>query len=156
MSSADDTFREETIVALQKAYTMELESVVNYLAASTNLDGILAQQVRDALDEDVTEELGHAKRLAERIKQLGGQVPIISELDLNHSKFESTQMTIDLEAVVRSVLDDEYAAIDHYREIIQHTEGRDYVTQDLCIALMADEEEHRRLFEGFLKEFAHV
>jgi hypothetical protein len=29
----------------------------------------------------------------------------------------------------------------------------DYPTQDLCITLMADEQEHLREFRGFLKEY---
>lgn len=48
----------------------------------------------------------------------------------------------------------ETAACDHYREIIRATDGEDYVTQDMCIQLMADEEEHLILFKGFLKEYA--
>jgi len=32
-------------------------------------------------------------------------------------------------------------------------EGEDYVTQDLCIRLLADEEEHLVQFKGFLKEY---
>jgi len=33
-------------------------------------------------------------------------------------------------------------------------DGEDYVTQDLCIRLLADEEEHLVQFKGFLKEYA--
>ena len=32
-------------------------------------------------------------------------------------------------------------------------DGIDYVTQDLCITLLADEEQHRREFRGFLMEY---
>ncbi len=154
--TTDDTAREETIAALQKAYAMELESVANYLAASINPDGVLAEEIKRALAEDVQEELGHARRLAERIKQLHGQVPVAGELELNHSQLESAQLTMDIESVVRSVLADENAAIDHYRQIIRQTDGHDYVTQDLCIELLADEEAHRTQFESYLAEFAHV
>ena len=37
--------------------------------------------------------------------------------------------------------------------IIKATDGDDYVTQDLCITSLADEEEHRRDFMGFLREY---
>ena len=43
------------------------------------------------------------------------------------------------------------AACKHYKKIIQATEGDGCVTQDMCITLLADEEEHRVLFKGFLK-----
>ena len=36
--------------------------------------------------------------------------------------------------------------------MIEFTEGRDPVTQDMVIAILRDEEGHRRLFEGFLRE----
>ena len=33
------------------------------------------------------------------------------------------------------------------------TDGVDLVTQDMVIAILADEQGHRRLFEGFLREY---
>ena len=50
-----------------------------------------------------------------------------------------------------STLSSENEAIACYQQIIKACEGRDYITQDLAIELQADEEEHRCLFEGFLK-----
>jgi hypothetical protein len=32
-------------------------------------------------------------------------------------------------------------------------DGVDYVTQDMMLDVLRDEERHRRLFEGFLREF---
>ena len=40
-----------------------------------------------------------------------------------------------------------------YNSIIKATDGNDYVTQDLCIRLLGDEEEHLVLFQGYLKEY---
>ena len=44
-------------------------------------------------------------------------------------------------------------AIEHYTKIIKSVEGIDYVTQDMVIQILKDEEGHRRLFEGFLREY---
>jgi bacterioferritin len=33
------------------------------------------------------------------------------------------------------------------------TEGTDYATQDLCVDLMKDEQQHRREFVGYLAEY---
>ena len=44
--------------------------------------------------------------------------------------------------VIKAVIDAEQKACAHYKEIIKATDGEDYVTQDLCIRLLADEEEH--------------
>jgi bacterioferritin len=54
--------------------------------------------------------------------------------------------------VVTGVIDAEQAAIDHYRKIIRGAEGNDWVTQDLAIRLLADEEAHLRRFQGHLSE----
>ena len=40
-----------------------------------------------------------------------------------------------------------------YNTIIRETEEIDPVTQDMVIAILRDEEGHRRLFEGYLREY---
>jgi bacterioferritin len=62
--------RESVVEMLTKAYWMEIETVISYLAASVNLDGVRAQEIKQSLEEDVEEELGHAHRFARRIKEL--------------------------------------------------------------------------------------
>lgn len=156
MSSAtleQTTLKEQTIGALQKAYSMEMETVANYLADSVNLDGVRAEEVKKSLADDIQEELGHAQRLAHRIKQLGGLVPGPTGLDMTHSHLEKVGQTTDVQRVIQAVIADERAAIDHYKSIIRDTDGQDFVTQDLCISLLADEEQHLTQFEGFEKEY---
>src|ERR671932_94947 len=67
--------REELIEMLKKAYWMELETVINYVTNSINPDGVRAMEIRESLEEDIQEELGHAQRFASRIKELYGVVP---------------------------------------------------------------------------------
>ena len=63
-------------------------------------------------------------------------------------------MTTDVVGVIRSVIAAEEAACAQYKKTIKAVEGEDYVTKDLCIRLLADEEEHIVQFRGFLKEYA--
>ncbi|MGE0757704.1 MAG: ferritin-like domain-containing protein [Pirellulaceae bacterium] len=149
-----ESLHDQTIIALQHAYSMELESVANYLADSVNLDGVRAEEIKKSLAADVEEELGHARQLARRIKQLGGWVPGPTDLSITHSHMDQSNRSTDVEHVIRAVIQDEQAAIQHYKQLIRDTDGEDYVTQDLCIKLLADEEEHLTQFEGFLKEYA--
>jgi bacterioferritin len=51
------------------------------------------------------------------------------------------------------VIEAETGAIEHYTKIIEVTDGIDHVTQDMVIAILHDEQGHRRLFEGFLREY---
>ena len=51
------------------------------------------------------------------------------------------------------VIDAEADVIEQYNAIIRLCDGVDYVTQDICIRCLADEETHKVEFEGFLKEY---
>ena len=55
--------------------------------------------------------------------------------------------------MIKGVIEAENAACEQYSKIIRLCDGVDYVTQDLCITLLADEEQHRREFRGFLMEY---
>jgi len=49
---------------------MGIETVMSYIAGSINPDGVRAQEIKESLEQDITEELGHAQRFARRIKEL--------------------------------------------------------------------------------------
>ena len=72
--------KEKIIKELATAYAMELETVQNYIANSVNLDGVRSDVIKKSLAADITAELGHAQRIAKRIKTMGGIVP--GSLDL--------------------------------------------------------------------------
>jgi bacterioferritin len=55
--------------------------------------------------------------------------------------------------VIRGVIKAETGAIEHYTRIIEETDGIDPVTQDMVTTILRDEQGHRRLFEGFLREY---
>ena len=148
-----DAERKTIIEELKKLYCMELEVVMNYLANSIILDGVRAEEIKKALAADVTEELLHARQLGERIKQLGGRVPGSLELTFGQKTLQPPSSTTDVKAVIEGVLNAENQAIEQYYAVIKVCEGIDYVTQDLAIKLVADEETHRTLFEGYLKEY---
>jgi len=144
---------EEIVKLLIKAYNMEIETITNYLANSVNLDGVRAEEIKKSLGADVTEELGHATQLAQRIKQIGGMVPGSAALEMGE-QFQPPEDTTAVVEVIKGVIAAEEAAVAHYNKIIKVCDGVDYVTQDLCIQLLSQEEEHLIQFRGFLKEYA--
>ena len=144
---------EDIIAELKVAYAMELETVQNYIAASVNLDGVRSEVIKNALSTDVTEELTHAQTLANRIKTIGGLVPGSMDLDRGQNSLQPLEDTTDVVGVIKGVIDAEDAAIAQYNKIIKISDGRDYVTQDMAIELLSGEEQHRREFVGFLKEY---
>lgn len=145
--------REQIIQELTVAYWMELETVMNYIAQSTNLDGVRAEEIKKSLAADVTEELGHAQVLAKRIKTIGGKVPGSQQFAARQASLQPKHDTTDVISVIKGVIDAEDSAIAQYNKLIKLSDGVDYVTQDLCIQSLADEEEHRRAFIGYLTEY---
>ena len=145
--------REQLIGMLTKAYWMELETVMSYITNSTNPDGVRAQEIIESLQQDVQEELGHAQQFATRIKELYGVVPGSMDFKAEQSYLQPPDQQTDIVHVIKGVIEAESGAIEHYNAIIEFTEGKDPVTNDMVIAILRDEEGHKRLFEGFLREY---
>ena len=145
--------RGELIDLLKKAYWMEIETVMSYITNSVNPDGVRAQEIIEALEADIDEELAHARQFAERIKELWGIVPGSMEFEAEQAFLQPPAETTDIVAVIKGVIEAEKGAIEHYNRIIEFCDDFDLVTQDMVIAILRDEEGHLRLFEGFLREF---
>jgi bacterioferritin len=145
--------REEIVSMLEHAYWMEIETVMSYIANSVNPDGVRAQEVKESLDADIQEELGHAKLFAQRIKELYGVVPGSEDFAAEQSFLQPPSDQIDVVHVIRGVIAAEQGAIEHYSRIVEVTDAVDPVTQDMVIDILRDEQGHKRLFEGFLREY---
>jgi len=143
----------EIISNLVKSYWMEIETVMNYISNSVNLDGVRAEEIKKSLSVDILEEINHAQLLAKRIKELGGSVPGSMELKAEQKYLQTLKDTTDVVSVIEGVIQAEEGAVKQYNKLIKLCEGKDYVTQDLCIRLLGMEESHRIEFKGFLKEY---
>jgi bacterioferritin len=153
LSEANSAKREEIIGLLTKAYWMEIETVMSYLANSVNPDGVRAQEIIESLRQDIQEELGHAQQFANRIKELYGVVPGSLDFNAEQTYLQPPEQQTDIVHIIRGVIEAETGAIEHYNGIIETCDGVDWVTQDMVIEILHDEEGHKRLFEGFLREY---
>lgn len=149
-ASAD---RERIIELLTRAYWMEIETVMNYIAVSVNPDGVRARAIARAVADDIEDELGHTRLFAGRIKELYGVVPASVDFSAEQQYMRPPQRQTDVASVIRAVIAAEDGAIEHYTRIIRETDEIDPVTQDMVITILHDEQRHRRLFEGFLREY---
>ena len=145
--------RGELVELLKKAYWMEIETVMSYIANSINPDGVRAQEIIESLQQDITEELGHAQQFATRIKELYGVVPGSLDFTAEQSYLQPPEHQTDIVHVIKGVIEAERGAISFYNEIIEAADGTDWVTQDMVIEILHDEQGHLRLFEGFLREY---
>ena len=145
--------REEIVDLLKRAYFMEMETVMSYVSNSVNPDGVRAEEIKESLEQDIQEELGHAQQFASRIKELYGVVPGSMDFKAEMDFLQPPTDQVDIVHVIKGVIAAETGAIEHYTRIIEETEGVDHVTQDMVIAILRDEQGHRKLFEGFLREY---
>ena len=145
--------RDEIIELLKQAYFAELETVINYVTNSVNPDGVRAQEIKESLEEDIQEELTHAQQFAQRIKELYGVVPGSMKFKAEQNSLQPPEHQTDVVHVIRGVIDAETKAIELYNRIVETTDEVDLVTQDMVIDILRDEQGHRRLFEGFLREY---
>ena len=145
--------RHQIVGMLETAYWMEIETVMSYIANSINPDGVRAQEIIESLQADVQEELAHAQQFAQRIKELYGVVPGSMDFKASQNTLQPAEDQIDVVHVIKGVIDAEDGAIQHYTRMVEETDGVDPVTQDMVIDILRDEQGHRRLFEGFLREY---
>jgi bacterioferritin len=153
LSPGNSDKRDELIELLTKGYWMEIETVMSYIANSINPDGVRAREVVDHIEQDIQEEIGHAQQFGQRIKELYGVVPGSMEFRPEQSYLQPPERQTDIVHVIKGVIEAETRAIEHYNRVIEFCDGLDLVTQDMVITIQRDEQQHRRLFEGFLREY---
>ncbi|MGM0398607.1 MAG: ferritin-like domain-containing protein [Halobacteriota archaeon] len=146
---------DEVTDLLREAYADEIETVMNYMANSIILDGVRAEEIKESLQADIQEELGHAQQLGERLKQLDEAPPGSMDFEARQESLQPPADTTDVISVIDGVVEAEEGAIATYRSLITAAEeADDPVTEDLAVTLLADEEAHRTEFRGFRKEYA--
>ncbi|MFB6094285.1 MAG: ferritin-like domain-containing protein [Halanaeroarchaeum sp.] len=146
---------DDVIGLLREAYHDEIETVMNYQANSIVLDGVRAEEIKTSLEQDIQEELGHARQLGERLKQLDEAPPGSMDFEARQTSLQPPSDTTDVLSVIEGVLEAEEDAIETYRQLITAAEeADDPVTEDLAVTLLADEEAHRTEFRGFRREYS--
>jgi bacterioferritin len=116
-------------------------------AKSTNGSASIIQGDDRKREEIIAQDFGR------RIKELYGVVPGSLEFRAEQTYLQPPDSQVDVVHVIRGVIAAETGAIAHYTKIIEACEGVDYVTQDMVIDILRDEQRHRRLFEGFMREY---
>ncbi|ELY51965.1 ferritin-like domain-containing protein [Natronorubrum bangense] len=139
---------------LTEAYISEHETIMNYQTNAIVLDGVHAEEVKTSLEEDVQEELDHARMLGERLKQLDESPPGSAAFEASQHSLQPPEDTTDVQSVIDGVLEAEDNAIELYRSLHEAAaEANDPVTEDVAVTILADEEAHHTEFRGFKKQF---
>jgi bacterioferritin len=118
---------------LNKQLTLELTSMDQYLAHSKIYEDWGINKLHEKLSHEYEEELGHAKRLAERILFLEGHADTVSREKVNIGTNVKEMLTNDLEA--------ERIVAESLRKIIAICEQeQDYISRTILEDLLDDTE----------------
>lgn len=133
--------KDEAIRVLNEALATEIVCVLRYrfhyfMASGIHKDGAAAEFL-----EHSNAELGHADRIAERIKQLGGKPELNPDSLTSKSHAEYVEGT-SLEDMLKEDLVAERIAIQSYRELVNFFGSADPTSRRLMEEILAVEEEH--------------
>ena len=133
--------KDQVIKVLNEALATEIVCVLRYrfhyyMATGIHKEGAAAEFLEHSNDEQ-----GHADRIAERIKQLGGKPELNPAVIAQTSHSEYVEGT-SLEDMLREDLVAERIAIQTYREMISFFGEKDPTSRRLMEDILAVEEEH--------------
>ena len=133
---ADVKGHKDVIAALNKALRGELTAINQYFLHARMLEDWGYTKRGKAEYNESIEEMQHADKLIQRILLLGG-LPNLQDLG-------KLYIGEDLKNVIECDLKLELEGIEHYRKAIKVCEEHnDFVTRDLFIHILEEEEEHQ-------------
>lgn len=141
----------EVVRDLQRAYADEWLAFYLYWYIGQTVTGRMYQHVQGLMNKLASDELEHAKELAEHITKMG-DVPPANPTELektaNFPYVIPPKNTADLNRIIRIVQEAEANAIDVYSRIAKKTMGKDHLTYQLVTHILAEEVEHEDIFEN--------
>lgn len=134
---------EQVITLLNQALASEWLAYIQYDLGAAVAVGPMRPDIQKELAQHAEEEKGHADQLVERIIQLGG-VPVMSPEEF--IKQSPTPFRPPTDPVVTVLLQENIAgeqdAIRFYNTILAVVDGKDRVTYDMIVDILADEDTH--------------
>ena len=144
---------DEVIKDLNTAYSDEWLAHYQYWLTAKWIKGLDADTLRPVLEQQSLDELGHAKELAERIIQLGGE-PVMHPSQLLENGgcgyMQPPKDPIDLKLVIQVVLEAVACAITFYSGMVEKYRTTDLVTHEIFEDLLRDEVDDEEQWEKFL------
>jgi bacterioferritin len=131
----------QTIDILQTVLATEIVCVLRYTMNAVAAAGISSDSVKKEFDEHAKEEQEHARKVAERINQLGGKPNFNPEGLASRSASQYVEGG-NLVEMIRENLIAERIACEHYRELIRYFGDKDPTTRVMMEGILTNEEEH--------------
>jgi bacterioferritin len=131
----------QTIEILQSVLATEIVCVLRYTMNAVAATGISSDSVKAEFDEHAKEEQEHARKVAERINQLGGTPNFNPEGLASRSASQYVEGG-NLIEMIKENLFAERIACEHYRELIRYFADKDPTTRVMMEGILTNEEEH--------------
>lgn len=133
--------RERCIEALNKARSMELQSIHQYMSHHYKLDDLDYGELAAKMKLIAIDEMRHAEAFAERIKELGGEPT--TDLAGPVAKGQSVEALFPFDA------GEEDKALDAYNQfLLVCRENGDSISVKLFEEIINDEQEHYNYFDA--------
>ncbi len=130
---------------LTTAFADEWMAAYQYWLGSKLVRGPLRADVAAELMIHYQEEMAHAMLLADRIIQLGGDLRMFPQdwqkIGGCHYDAISNKQVL---SVLQENLKGEQCAIEFYNGILKLVEGKDFITYNIVLQILADELEHEQ------------
>lgn len=140
---------------LTMAFADEWMAAYQYWIGAKIARGPLRAQVVAELMQHYQEEMVHATMLADRIMQLGGDVRIFphdwQKIGGCHYDALSNNQVVEL---LKENLKGEQCAIEFYHNLLKMVDGKDLVTYNIIIKILADEIEHEQDIMQLLEDIS--
>jgi bacterioferritin len=140
----------EVIKDLNSAYADEWFAHYQYFLYAQVMQGIDAEQLKEKLEIQSTDEMNHAKILLNRILELGGK----PTSDLNSASTcgfsPPPDDPHDLNSIIELVLKGERCAIEKYNNLAKKYHMKDLVTHEIFEDFLKDEVSDEEDWENFL------
>ena len=145
-----DVDKEELLNILNVAYAEEWLAYYQYWLGAQLIVGPERKPIAEEFIEHANEEFKHAKKLADRIIQLGG-VPVLEPKEWQNialCKYEAPTKPYTMNLLEQN-LTAERCAIIRYQKICEMTDGKDYDTFRLASKILHEEIEHEQEIGDF-------
>ncbi|MDK2972985.1 MAG: bacterioferritin [Candidatus Sumerlaeota bacterium] len=117
----------ELIAGLNEALNRELSTIIRYMLQGSMIKGRQNQSLRAMYREEVTDEIGHAQYLADKIVMLGGTPKVSPDL---------TPPPDDVARMIENDLAKELSDVAHYKKLADLAEK----TGDIELKMQMEEQ----------------
>lgn len=149
-----DLSLKELVKDLSKAYCDEWLAFYLYWYMAQFVSGRAYEDMKEFLEKIAKDELEHAGELADLIIKLGDAPPanpMELEKNANQPYMMPPKNSVDINRIIRIVLEAEAGAIEVYNKIAKKTIGKDHVTYQLVTHILSEEVEHEEMFENLME-----